>query len=452
MRSRARRTICTLLATCAVATTATLSGAASADEPILVASGQVLDASGRPVDGLAVTAFLEPTDAQQNAAQPGEDLVLTPFASTATAADGTWTLTTPDLGSLPRDSDGTIPVMIWGSDARGTVMRTIALEPPQNGTLQVGSADVAADATTSLEVPNAARPSPNDGSTLAGTSTAGIEAAFLSPRPSRPQVASRVTEGVSGGAQIQMTMGPAIGSSSSSRGLNGGPTVETEAVIAASASAPCPIGALISYRLTTSYQDRPVQLANAYSATKTANNLQYATTNGSSFQIGVTYNTSFAGVAGTEKASLASTSGVTIQGIKNAGRSYNLTFRFRKYNVFCQVMGTWAPMQFEFSGYSQWRPYKWTGGNTFSAWTPFVCPAAYKSTGTASSFWVSREETLTRTAAFSISGGALKATQVFSSGNNVRLTYTKLSSDPAATYTLCGNNDVPAGASLVREG
>lgn len=449
MRSRARRTICTLLSVCAVMTSVVLTGAASADAPLLVATGQVLDASGGPVVGLTLTAFVEPTDAQENAAQPGQYLTLTPFASTATGSDGTWTLTTTDVAGLPRDTDGTIPVLIWGSDARGTVMRTIALEPPRGGALQVGAADVAADATTSLQVPNAARPALNDGSTITGT-TGALEAAFLAPtRPGRPQVASRVTEGPSGGADIQMTMGPATGAPSGSSRLNSGTPDAVDATVAASATAPCPAGALITYRLTPSYQDRPVQLANAYSAGKTTNQLQYATTNGSSFQVGVTFNNSLAGVSGTQKASTSSTTGVTVKGIPNAGRTYNFTFRFRKYDIYC-VQGINYTQTF--SGYSQWRPYFWTGGNSFSSWTPFTCPSSYKASTTASSWWVSREETLTRTAAFSISGGALKATQVYSSGNNVKLTYFKVSSDPAASYTLCGNNDVPANASLVREG
>src|SRR5665648_885295 len=85
------------------------------------------------------------------------------------------------------------------------------------------------------------------------------------------------------------------------------------------------------------------------------------------------------------------------------------------------------PVVWEFSGYSQWRPYMWTGGISFSAWTPFTCLSINRTTSTASSFWVSREETVARTAAFSINGGALKATQVFSSGNSVRLYCTKVS-------------------------
>lgn len=50
-----------------------------------------------------------------------------------------------------------------------------------------------------------------------------------------------------------------------------------------------------------------------------------------------------------------------------------------------------------------------------------------------------------------MSGGALKATQVFSSSNRVKLIYRKISSNASASYTLCGNNDIPMNATLVRE-
>lgn len=447
MRSHARfHVVSAVGAVLAVVGCTLVSAGSPADPSVLVAAGRVLDSSGLPVEGLEVAALLEPTDEQENAAQPGQDFPLVPIARTVTDAEGSWQLEADDVHALPRDADGTIPVLVWGSDERGAVMRTISLQAPFGGVLQVSEEDVATDAEQVVSAPQEPAQVRQLIRSAAVTSGAGGQVV-----PAEAQVLSTVEEGKGGKAELTMVMGPPT---SSDPGAGGLPTdslgPRPGAQVLASPTAPCPAGALVGYRLTSRYQDRPVALASAYSAGKTKSTFQYATTTGSSFQVGVTYGGSVGGVSGTQKASQSTTTGVSINGIANAGRHYNITFRFREWNIWCTTNVRVNP-QHKFSGYSQWRPYKWTGGNSFTNWVPFTCKAAYKASLTASSFWVSRNETVTRTGAFTISGGGLSATQVYSSGNNVKLTYKKVSTSSTATYNLCGNNDVPAAASLVRE-
>ncbi|WP_250445375.1 hypothetical protein [Actinotalea sp. C106] len=65
-------------------------------------------------------------------------------------------------------------------------------------------------------------------------------------------------------------------------------------------------------------------------------------------------------------------------------------------------------------------------------------------------FWVSKSKSITYTSAFSI-GSAMKATQVHSTSNGIKLVYTKKSSTATAAYALCGSDGLPTTATHVRE-
>lgn len=118
-----------------------------------------------------------------------------------------------------------------------------------------------------------------------------------------------------------------------------------------------------------------------------------------------------------------------------------LDWDWRAYNLYC---GSGSSPTYSYSGTYEWRPYLFTGGNrATSTSTTFSCVDA-RTTTISSPLWVTR----TAVVAFS---GTVNLGSVSGASRQTNTTSHTQTFSPSSPTAICGNNDYPTQASIVRE-
>lgn len=455
--SHSRRVVAVCIAACLAG--AAVSAASPAPAVVLLAKGVVRDASGAPLADFPVAALLDPPNSQLADVSAGTRAYYRSLTKTTTDSSGRFTLALPssELPNDVADADGPVAVTIMGSDRRGLVTQALSLRPGGK-VWTVSDRDIdAANDTTDFAVDGAdatpsseAAGSPEPGSTDSG------EVAAVIDRPSTRTAILRA--GDSGAANVIFTVrspsswGPLASAAIDEDDPAGQPGGAADP---ASLFAPCgdrgESNLIISSGRT---KDVGVTVARVYSAGGTTNSFDYNETKSTKFEIAITLaGKGFVGGGGLVN-SAVNESGTTLEGGTFQGLSQRLTWRFAEYKIICFGDNPKTKDRIEQtydSGYRMWRPNRWTGGASYVKWNPFPCQKKNSTSTTARSFYRSNSRTVTMSAAFQI-GGFLNASQEFEHSAAGRLTYVKTSPSATSLIYLCGNNDLPTTADIVREG
>lgn len=191
--------------------------------------------------------------------------------------------------------------------------------------------------------------------------------------------------------------------------------------------------------------NRNVALMDQATGSRTTGSFSYATTKATSLEIGVTNR------AGKLTTTLGMTKGKTTEASVEApiGRrtkaQWWVGYTFNIYDVMCDNNSgtTW------WSGYSEYRPKKFNGNASRRSWKPFKCKSANsRALGPGFTATVSKGRTATKSAAFKMGDGTLRASQSWGSSQTVRFH----AKDDTTSYALCGSNGIWSdGVSRVRQ-
>ncbi|MFN8168133.1 MAG: hypothetical protein U0S36_05050 [Candidatus Nanopelagicales bacterium] len=171
----------------------------------------------------------------------------------------------------------------------------------------------------------------------------------------------------------------------------------------------------------------------------------YETSSSSSFEVGLFLNGAYKGSQGLASSQNQFTvgAGANITHGTNQNLTYDLEWKMVERAWFCRT----SPQAGVDTGYHDWVPNSWTGGDGNRSWTVFTCSAANKTSHTGD-LWVSRSLTVTNVAAFIVVGAVGLKSQL-STNTNTKLTYVKRAT--TTSYNLCGNNSTVLTANQSRE-
>jgi hypothetical protein len=190
---------------------------------------------------------------------------------------------------------------------------------------------------------------------------------------------------------------------------------------------------------------RNVAIFDQATASKTKGAFNYEVTKGTSLEIGVTNRAgSLVTTLGMSKGKNSSVSLESTIG-RNVKAQWWVSYRFNIYDVMCDnAAGTkW------WSGYSEYRPKSFDGSSSRRLWTPFRCNTTHeRGLGPGYTASISKGKTATKTRAFAMGNGDLKASQAWGSSATMKF----LAKNSSTSYSLCSDKKIwSSGVSRVRQ-
>lgn len=407
------------------------STAVTADDPVVLA-GDLLGTSGAPEAATSVRVDLEPSERLAATTEAGVGLALIKLDEETTDTTGHFVLHANPLGDLTGylNPDGTVSLLVTSSGADGQLLYHLRAYPPTADQPTWRWADVDDEVTSGATIPptTAAGTLSTGATSLSGPATSGTAAG--------------------GGTLTGLTL-----RAQTAAGASSAVTLARRAGVTTAAATPLASGNPADYCVGTSYywtrSDANIiknydRVQRIFTLNRSHWDYDWSTTNNTSVDAAGSYKNGALFTAGYTSVQNDS-AGVNFSAGNNSNWDASVQFDNRAWYLYCRDSSyggkTW------YSGYYEWRPYKFTGDNRNldPKYAIFSCNAQWK-IGIQNNLWVARTTTHTYQAGASIAGLGVRVKQENSQYH--RLVFKP---DSGSTAYLCGSDDYPVGARQVRE-